>query len=949
MCPWMDCEKRKEKNMRQRMHLKLLTLTLSAGLLAGSLPLQGLAYGTVDVNGFSFEQETDVKSDFKQWLEKEWLDGDDAATKDVDESAHANTGRVAMTPGRMEEELNFAWYSREKGVPAVKIWAEGTDSEKSAAIFTGKAEAITASNRQGNTYKASNKVTVKGLQPGQKYFYQYTDSYMDSGKIDVKAGVIVTKEIKTAKTTRSINEKQLTDTMQQVKDNSVWSEIYTYAAQKSDAFSIILTGDPQIGASDTYTGEGARDDSIERDTYNWNRTVQQAYKQCPNAAFLISAGDQVDKNNNSSVDDGTGINEKTRESEYAGYLFPAAFRSLPVAATIGNHDRDDSDYTAHFNNPNSEDHLGATEAGCDYYFSYGKVLFICLNTNNRNQGEHRALMQKAVASHPDAKWRIVTFHSDIYGSGRWHADADAASNRIIFAPLMDEFDIDVCMTGHDHTYSRSYQIIDGEVVDYDLSSGTVYDPEGTMYITTGSASGSKFYNMLSYTPYYIAERTNAPIPSFLIVDFAEDTFCMKPYDYDGKPYADTYTIKKTSGSQSIDEMILQGEEKLTSLQETMPSEENRLREEKEISEFLIMDDMVQTEEKRYADLESKGYTTESILQLKNALDHLKAVRDSFRTPFDPMVADISNKYGTPEDRLYAYGLVKNTAVDGAGPDGRTLKRGLSTLVDKTAYAQNFTDSYPKNLNTVSGKLIGDAKKALDDAFAGLQCSHKWTDGEIITEATYKKEGSRAQTCSNCGEYRTSKIPKKNLSKVCMDVKSVKVSGNCVKVTWNTLEGVDKYKIFRKTGTGTFKALAVVEETGNGVKTRSFPDETVKNGKCYTYVVKAYAGSAVSSRTEGKTIVFLTRPEIKSVVNTGSKTAQITWKQNKKAAGYEIAYALSKDFAGGKTVTAALAGSRKLSGLTKGKTYYVRMRSYAKENGKMYYSAWSTVSKVKISR
>ena len=31
--------------------------------------------------------------------------------------------------------------------------------------------------------------------------------------------------------------------------------------------------------------------------------------------------------------------------------------------------------------------------------------------------------------------------------------------------LMDEFDIDVCLTGHDHTYSRSYQVQDGNVID----------------------------------------------------------------------------------------------------------------------------------------------------------------------------------------------------------------------------------------------------------------------------------------------------------------------------------------------------------------------------------------------------------------------------------------------------------------------------------------------------
>ena len=112
-------------------------------------------------------------------------------------------------------------------------------------------------------------------------------------------------------------------------------------------------------------------------------------------------------------------------------------------------------------------------------------------------------MNKAVASNPDAKWKVVIFHSDIYGSGQPHADTDAATNRIVFAPLMDEFNIDICLTGHDHTFSRSYQILDGNVVDYDISSGSVTNPDGTLYITTGSGSGSKYYNLLNYTPYYL--------------------------------------------------------------------------------------------------------------------------------------------------------------------------------------------------------------------------------------------------------------------------------------------------------------------------------------------------------------------------------------------------------------------------------------------------------------
>lgn len=117
--------------------------------------------------------------------------------------------------------------------------------------------------------------------------------------------------------------------------------------------------------------------------------MQQALKTCPDASFLLSAGDQINQSGAAKDDD-----KKTRESEYAGYLYPSVFRSLPIAATIGNHDMAGADYSAHFNNPNSEDKLGSTAAGSDFYFNYGDVLFISLNSNNRNQEEHRTFMKK---------------------------------------------------------------------------------------------------------------------------------------------------------------------------------------------------------------------------------------------------------------------------------------------------------------------------------------------------------------------------------------------------------------------------------------------------------------------------------------------------------------------------------------------------------------------------
>lgn len=82
---------------------------------------------------------------------------------------------------------------------------------------------------------------------------------------------------------------------------------------------------------------------------------------------------------------------------------------------------------------------------------------------------------------------------------------------------MDKYDIDVCLTGHDHSYARTYQIIDGTAIEYGQDSAT--NPEGTLYIAAGSASGSKFYNLATQKQYYIAERSNNQLPTYSTIDF----------------------------------------------------------------------------------------------------------------------------------------------------------------------------------------------------------------------------------------------------------------------------------------------------------------------------------------------------------------------------------------------------------------------------------------------
>lgn len=468
--------------------------------------------------------------------------------------------QVSLTPGADETELNFAWYSKDDGKAATPVVHFGTDKNALKA-FTGTAADVDADLTGGAAYDY-NYVTVTGLQENTTYYYT-------------------------------------------VEKNGVQSEVETYQTHSFSTVKMLYVGDPQIGASkgqpqgsETLSADsGAANTAARNDAFGWNRTLEAAVAQDPDVSFIISAGDQVNK---------TG---QAKEEEYAGYLSPDVLASLPVATTIGNHDSLNPDYQYHFNNPNATDY-GTTQAGGDYYYSYGNGLFIVLNTNNYNVAEHKQAIAEAVASDPDAAWRIVTIHQDIYGTGLDHSDTDGMILRTQLTPIFDEYDIDVVLQGHDHTYSRSkllygdgqshgtyeFQLND-EGTDYDWDNAyntknntqiplypedgdtagetllnnfqadnrcytiettvgsTVTNPNGTLYMTANSASGSKFYELISAQQDYIANRSQNWLPSWSVITMSATSFSIDTYQLtaDGKTEKidTTFTINKTGSGESL--------------------------------------------------------------------------------------------------------------------------------------------------------------------------------------------------------------------------------------------------------------------------------------------------------------------------------------------------------------------------------------------------------------
>ncbi len=294
------------------------------------------------------------------------------------------------------------------------------------------------------------------------------------------------------------------------------SEIYSFKTGDANSFSFLLAGDPQIGAGST-----------ESDIVGWENTLNLATQMFPEADFLLSAGDQV--------------NTASDETQYDGYLEHDVLKSLPMATVIGNHDSGSDAYSEHFNNPN-ETAYGATTAGTNYWYVYNNTLFMHINSNNMSTAEHKAFMEEAIAANTDVDWKVVSFHHSIYTVASHAYDGDVLTRREQWVPVFDELDVDVVLMGHDHVYARTYMMNGFTPIVTETLENSVINPDGILYITANSASGSKFYGIKNETFDYAAVQSQEKVANISNVEVTENSFKITTYRTNDMSVVDTFEI-----------------------------------------------------------------------------------------------------------------------------------------------------------------------------------------------------------------------------------------------------------------------------------------------------------------------------------------------------------------------------------------------------------------------
>lgn len=539
--------------MRKFMWKKAAAAAMTATILATSATVLQAA---APPDGYTNAQDTveAYGGAYSNWMTK-W---NSTISKDREQ--------ISLSPGSDNSSVNFAWYTKKaSGVQKLKI-AENKRLTNAKVYEAKQTKAVTDKDK---TEYVSNKVTATDLKANTTYYYSYQ------------------------------------------KDRQ-WTAPEKYTTDNGSKFSFIFVGDPQIGSSNELKGAAteefynAQSAAVANDAFNWNTTLNQAMEKTGNkASFVLSSGDQIQSTKKKSPNKAAWGSE----IEYSGYLSPEVLKNLPVATTVGNHDADNANYTYHFNTANASELGSNGKVGGDYWFKHDNALFIMLNTQDTNVEEHRQFIEQTVAANKDCKWRIVTLHQDIYGSAEHSNEPEITNLRYQLAPIFEDNKVDVVLTGHDHAYSRT-QILKGghktteytddefdPMLDEDMDAGenpdtvytakenikadttdpsqkaylnylnqvmdkdaiqqvtkkgtTVFNPTGILYMTAGSSSGSKYYDLVPRQQSYIANRWQQDVPTYSVIDITDTTFTINTYRTDTEEKIDeTFSIAKVNESDN---------------------------------------------------------------------------------------------------------------------------------------------------------------------------------------------------------------------------------------------------------------------------------------------------------------------------------------------------------------------------------------------------------------
>lgn len=442
-------------------------------------------------------------------------------------------------------------YLQQQGPNSIVIrWR--TDSLTDSRVYYGNNVGANTYVKDSTTLTTEHRVKLEGLTPLTKYYYT------------------------------------IGSTTQTLRGND--SLLYFKTAQDSSAHLPVrfwVIGD---------FGHGNTAEQEVRDSY-----LEYAAAQNEPADFQMWVGDNA-------YQDGT--DDEFQQKVFDTAFYGNVFLNLPFVPTSGNHDWNsicpwqgpcntdpnlqDGPYL-HLIDPPTEGELGgvASHKKLFYSFDYGDIHFVCLNSeigsgitqaynwiglNNFDTAFTSPMYDwmKADLAATTKKWKIVFWHQCPY-SGQ--DDFTELSSFQLFCiamrthanPILEQYGVDLVLTGHDHNYQRSYLInghygykasftpnmmINGTSGKDNLGEAYIKYTNGpkagvgTVYCLQGNSSGGNSYSPISHPAIYWGEACDTCWGS-TIIEVNGDRLDGKYLSSRGV-IMDNFTIKKEQWN-NIDE------------------------------------------------------------------------------------------------------------------------------------------------------------------------------------------------------------------------------------------------------------------------------------------------------------------------------------------------------------------------------------------------------------
>lgn len=262
-------------------------------------------------------------------------------------------------------------------------------------------------------------------------------------------------------------------------DEAGWSAVYSFKTApkpgKKDKFRVAVWGDTQNNGGNYQ--------------FEQTRVIVDQLKKYP-INLSIHMGDIVE---NGSVVESWNKFLNTAQPINARAAF------MPVT---GNHDVVNKTTEPDFQKPFQvfRDNFNLPKDQLNYSFDYGNTHFVAINSGfaqgaakvnkllfEKGSSEYQWLASDLAKArkNKNTDWIILYMHYPMYSFGvswipGWQSN---------ITPLLDQYKVDLCLSGHRHVYERHKPIRNNQISEQE-DAHNYQKPQGTFYITNGSAGGS---------------------------------------------------------------------------------------------------------------------------------------------------------------------------------------------------------------------------------------------------------------------------------------------------------------------------------------------------------------------------------------------------------------------------------------------------------------------------